>query len=126
MGHTCCKPHDRFLRRYIFMPDDERAEIRHEDSELKEQLEMILQAYKWARINLSGSFFDFWCDWWRKLDAILPALREDTNGIWMQDSPSISEEEEYFVAILERTFGHDEDPFEDTGLADFFEFVENW
>lgn len=36
-----------------------------------------------------------------------------------------SKEEEYFMAILERTFGHDEDPFEDTGLADFFEFVEN-
>ena len=126
MGHTCCKPHDQFLRRYIFMPDDERAEIRHEDSELKGQLETILQAYKRARINFSGSFFDFWSDWWRKLDAILPALREDKSGIWTQDSPSINEEEEYFVAILERTFGHDEDPFEDTGLADFFEFVENW
>ena len=45
---------------------------------------------------------------------------------WDLDAPSISEEEEYFVAILGRTFGHDEDPFEDTGLADFFEFVENW
>ena len=107
------------------MPDDERAEIRHEDSEIKEQLEMILQAYKWARINFSGSFSDFWSAWWRRLDAVLPALREDRNGIWMQDSPSISEEEEYFVAILGRTFGHAEDPFEDTGLADFFEFVEN-
>ncbi|OCL02463.1 hypothetical protein AOQ84DRAFT_382653 [Glonium stellatum] len=120
MKHTCNHMYPRDPS------DDEAAEIRSEESELHEQLEVILQAYKRARINFSGPFFDFWSDWWSRLNDILPELPRVRFGNWTGEFSSAGGEEEDFMVILERIFGHDEDLFEDTGLPEFFECVEDW
>lgn len=56
------------------MPEEDRNQLQEEDSELAEQLELILQAYKNSRKKYAGDLKDFWKFWSHKLDEILPEL----------------------------------------------------
>ncbi|KAF2453668.1 hypothetical protein BDY21DRAFT_123690 [Lineolata rhizophorae] len=74
MAHTCCgsqRFHSHGIIRNM-MHDSKRVEIQAEDSELNEQLELLLAAYDGARQKEGGEFGHFWSRWWRRVDQILP------------------------------------------------------
>lgn len=91
MAHTCCsigisfgentrgrnrgltgECTDRIWRQKF--PEAERELLRDEDEELREQLDLIMEAYKRMRETCSGSLEEYWEWWWQTLDDILPDL----------------------------------------------------
>lgn len=58
MAHTCCKWHQNIQVRSS-MPEEDPKQLQEEDIELKEQLDLILQAYKNSRKKYVGDLKDF-------------------------------------------------------------------
>lgn len=76
MTHTCCEL-DGGRRNRRQRCEEERTELRQEDAVLKEQLDLILQAYRNKRLNFDNVLGNFWDDWWEDLDEVLPELNLD-------------------------------------------------
>jgi hypothetical protein len=86
MAHTCCSIEygngishrefgywtGRFWRQRF--PKAEKERLQDEDGELREQLDLIMEAYRRMRETYSGSLEGFWEWWWQTLDDILPDL----------------------------------------------------
>lgn len=70
MAHTCCG-HQK-----SFMDENDQKQLREEDedSELKEQLDTIIQVYQNRYTKHSGGLKDFWKGIVQDLDGILPEL----------------------------------------------------
>lgn len=68
MGHTCCG------HRGAPVDDNDRKQLQDEDSELKEQLDLIIQVYQNRRNKHSGRWRGFWESLMQDLDGILPDL----------------------------------------------------
>ena len=75
MAHTCCEHKE--LRRRTLMPEEDRKQLQEEDKELKEQLDLILQAYRCSRKKHAGDLKNSWKDLWQKLHEILPDLEPE-------------------------------------------------
>lgn len=71
MTHTCCRYH-QIKRKRSSMTEEDRNQLQEEESELAEQLELILDAYKNSRKKFADDLKDFWKIWSQKLDQILP------------------------------------------------------
>ncbi|KAL8929960.1 MAG: hypothetical protein Q9208_001104 [Pyrenodesmia sp. 3 TL-2023] len=72
MAHTCCK-FNMSARRSSMHPEDQR-QIQDEDMELKQQLDLMVEAYEGYLDRHAGDVRSFWDSWWQKLDEILPEL----------------------------------------------------
>ena len=56
------------------MDEKDRKQLQEEDSELKEQLDLILQGYQIRYKKHAGGLSDFWKSCMQDLDGILPEL----------------------------------------------------
>jgi len=74
MAHTCCSlsNYDPLARRIPFRSQSVREELQDEDAGLKEQLELIMEAFAQFQSTFSGSEAELLAHWWGKLDMILP------------------------------------------------------
>jgi hypothetical protein len=84
MVHTCCKVWVKVRNPSLgdvearCASDDERQHVQDEDTELKEQLELILEAYRNYASRHGPPTQDMLKGWWPILDGILPpAIAED-------------------------------------------------
>lgn len=68
MAHTCCG----YQRSSVDEMD--RPQLQKEDTELKEQLDLIIQAYRNRYKKHPGGLNDFWKGFMQELDEILPEL----------------------------------------------------
>lgn len=75
MAHTCCA---FFMNaRRTLMPKEDQMYLQEEDVELKQQLELIIEAYKRYRRRCTSDSHEVLDLWWRKLDEILPELKPE-------------------------------------------------
>ena len=78
MAHTCCRHHNTYDTyngyRRLSIDEKDRKQLQEEDSELKEQLDLIIQAYQNRCNKRSGGLKDFWESCMQDLDRILPEL----------------------------------------------------
>ncbi|KAL8750092.1 MAG: hypothetical protein Q9184_006551, partial [Pyrenodesmia sp. 2 TL-2023] len=61
-------------RRSSMHPDDQR-QLQDEDTELKQQLDLMIEAYEGYLKRHTSDVRIFWDSWWQKVDEILPELR---------------------------------------------------
>lgn len=101
-------------------PDDERARLQDEESELEKQLNLIMKAYPRMRETYPGSFEGFWERWWQTLDDILPDLLPEercrSGGCLYNDLPMSSlEVEKRKVEIDEKRTRREKEALENSG-----------
>ncbi len=79
MAHLCCvfgcarSDHDSFPSRQERDPETVQ-ELEAEDVELREQLELIMEAYDKALVKYRGTLDEFWEWWWGTLEPVLPEI----------------------------------------------------
>ncbi|MCJ1455252.1 hypothetical protein MMC28_005606 [Mycoblastus sanguinarius] len=71
MAHTCCG------HRRSCMKKKDRKQLQEEDTELKEQLDLILRGYQNRYKRHVGGLNDFWKSSMQDLDRILPELMSE-------------------------------------------------
>lgn len=74
MAHTCCTYLDTHKVLKNTMEKDQQRQLQDEDSELLEQLELLMEAYEKLQREYDGPFLSFWAQWWLRVDEILPEL----------------------------------------------------
>ena len=131
MGHTCCifeATSSTFPRRQE--RDEETCrELDEEDVELREQLELIMEAYDKAAAMYSGAIEEFWAWWWATLQALLPEIPAEERRQMFGDRPPnyhgargwdlVHVYDESELEIMNRSRGSEERGFLG-GIRDFF------
>ncbi|KAK4442948.1 hypothetical protein QBC34DRAFT_417980 [Podospora aff. communis PSN243] len=80
MAHTCCRTNSRLESQK--MSEETKRELREEDSELKEQLDLIMSAFQAVvKGQEPRQFRPTWRRWWRKLDTLLLPLLPSERGL---------------------------------------------
>ena len=79
LAHTCCAHRDydtwdKHRTSRSSMDEKDREQLQEEDSELKEQLDLIVQGYQNHYKKHAGDLSDFWKSCMQDLDGILPEL----------------------------------------------------
>ncbi|KAI9801184.1 MAG: hypothetical protein M1825_003458 [Sarcosagium campestre] len=89
MAHTCCDDRPGRCR----VSSEEAQELRQEDANYKEALDLYMCLYKNLRKEHSGPFLEFWANWWTIVDKRLP-LKPFRNKFWEEqdESPTSTDE----------------------------------
>lgn len=71
MAHTCCRRHPSYKLAEIHR--ETQMELQAEDTTSKEQLDLIMNAFKSAmKSRCAWPLREFWKWWWKTIDVILP------------------------------------------------------
>lgn len=114
MAHTCCRYKTSWISdrssipRRSPMPEEDRKRVHDEDTLLKDQLQLIMQAYQNKCNHRWGDLEDYSKEWWGKLDEILPELSPEERC-----EHRCLNEYHYWTYSQSKTFSKDEQAIHD-------------